>query len=259
MEQRKLVEHEIQSLNDRLEEEVDRRTGDLRFALRELETYAHTIAHNLRGPLRAVCGLSEILREDQEGRLTTEGHRQLGRLVEAGRRMDALIVGLLDYSRVSRGEFPLERVRLGEAVDEALRTQHEDLERHHAHVTVEGEFPEILGHRPTIVPVLTQLLSNAAKFVAPGVSPQIRIRAEGLGPRVRLWVEDNGIGIDPQYHQRVFEVFERLHSTEAYPGTGIGLAIVRKCMERMGGRASVESESGKGSRFWIEATAAPAS
>jgi signal transduction histidine kinase len=160
---------------------------------------------------------------------------------------------------VSRGEFSLGRVALADAVDEAIRSREDELRMHQAQVSVDGALPDILGHREAIVQVLSQLLSNAAKFVAPGVTPRIRIRAERNGARVRLWVEDNGIGIDPQYHDRVFGVFERLHKQEEYPGTGIGLAIVRKCMERMGGRAAVESEIGKGSRFWIEAPAAPPS
>jgi signal transduction histidine kinase len=258
VERRKRIERELQSLNGRLEEEVDRRTSDLRFALRELDAYAYSIAHNLRGPLRGIAGMSELLREEQEDRLSFEGRDQLTRLIEAGRRMDDLILGLLEYSRASRGEFPVETVPLADALDEALHREHDDLDRQHAEVTVEGNLPVIRGHRETIVPVLVQLVSNAAKFVAPGVTPQIRIRAERRDARVRLWVEDNGIGIDPQYHHRVFGMFERLHSQADYPGTGIGLAIVRKCMERMGGAAFVESEAGKGSRFWIEAPAADA-
>lgn len=238
--------------------EVDRRKQieqDLRHALQELETYAYSIAHNLRGPLRSVAGMSELLRDEEEN-LSDEGRDQLGRLMESSRRMDALILGLLDYSRASRRDLPLEKVLLADAVAEAVKIQRHDLDQHRATVTVEGDLPEIWGHRLTIVPVLTHLLSNAAKFVAPGVTPRIRIRAERLGPRVRLWVEDNGIGIDPRYHQRVFGVFEHLYPQEQYPGTGIGLAIVRKCMQRMGGEAFVESEVGKGSRFWIEAPAA---
>jgi signal transduction histidine kinase len=255
VDRRKQIERELQTMNEKLEVKVDQRTADLRHALQELETYAYSIAHNLRGPLRSVAGMSELLRDEEES-LSYDGREQLSRLMEASRRMDLLVLGLLDYSRVSRGEFPLEKVPLADVVAEAVRVQRRDLDQHHATVTVEGTLPEIRGHRLTIVPVLGHLLSNAAKFVAPGVTPQIRIRAERLGARVRLWVEDNGIGIDPQYHERVFGVFERLHPQEDYPGTGIGLAIVKKCMQRMGGEASVESEIGKGSRFWIEAPAA---
>jgi signal transduction histidine kinase len=170
--------------------------------------------------------------------------------------MDELIMGLLDYSRVSREDIPKERVKLGEAVNEAIRRRRDDLQMRKADIVVEEPLPDVLGHRDALVQVLSHLISNAAKFVAPGVDPHIRIRAERRDAIIRLWVEDNGIGIDPLYHDRVFGVFERLHKQEEYPGTGIGLAIVRKCMERMGGHAAVQSEVGKGSRFWIEAPAA---
>jgi signal transduction histidine kinase len=259
VEERRRIEKELQMLNERLEEKVDQRTVDLRHALKELEAYAYSIAHNLRAPLRGIAGLSDLLIEDERGNLSFEGRTHLTRIVEATQRMDELILGLLDYSRVSRGDFPLERVRLGDAVEEAALARHEDLNSRRAELSIEGPFPEILGHRKAMVQVLSQLISNAAKFVAPGITPRIRIRAERKEARVRLWVEDNGIGIDPRYHDRVFGVFERLHKQEEYPGTGIGLAIVRKCMERMGGGAAVESEIGKGSRFWVEAPAAPLS
>jgi len=255
VEERRRLSKELETLNEHLEEKVDQRTVDVRHALKELEAYAYSIAHNLRAPLRGMAGLSELLLEDERENLSYEGKSHLERILQATQQMDELIMGLLDYSRVSRGDFPLARVSLDGTVDEAIRDRREDLNAHHAEVSVDSPLPGILGHRAAIVQVLTQLLSNAAKFVAPGVAPRIRIRAERKGARVRLWVEDNGIGIDPQYHDRVFGVFERLHKQEDYPGTGIGLAIVRKCMERMGGRAAVESEIGKGSRFWIEAPA----
>lgn len=116
---------------------------------------------------------------------------------------------------------------------------------------VERPLPAVIGHRPTLTQALTNLLSNAVKFVAPGVRPRARVWAEERGGRVRLWVEDNGIGIAPEHRDRVFQIFERLHSVATYPGTGLGLAIVRKGLERMGGGAGVESEPGRGSRFWI--------
>jgi len=256
VEERRRIERELQVLNTRLEERVDERTGDLRRALQELEAYAYSIAHNLRGPLRGMAGLSDILMDDERHNLSFEGQAHLRRIMESARRMDELIMGLLDYSRVSREDVPRLRVPLGEVVDEAIRRRGEDLRRRRADIAVDGPLPDVTGHREALVQVVAHLLSNAAKFVAPGIDPQIRVRAERTGAVIRLWIEDNGIGIDPRYHDRVFGVFERLHKQEEYPGTGIGLAIVRKCMERMGGHASVQSEPGKGSRFWIEAPAA---
>ena len=111
--------------------------------------------------------------------------------------------------------------------------------------------PTVAAHPATLGQVVANLIANALKFAAPGVSPMIDIWAEQRDANVRLWVEDNGIGIEPEYQERIFQVFERLHGVESYPGTGIGLAIVRKGVERMGGTAGVESVPGQGSRFWV--------
>lgn len=111
---------------------------------------------------------------------------------------------------------------------------------------------EVVAHRQTLVQMVANLIGNALKLVSPGVRSEVRVRAEARDGLVRLWVEDNGIGIAPEHQQRIFRVFERLHGSETYPGTGIGLAIVRKGAERMGGRVGVESAAGAGSCFWIE-------
>jgi signal transduction histidine kinase len=247
---RRQVERELQELNARLEERVDERTVELREALKELEAYAYSIAHNLRAPLRAVVGMADLL--EGEYRPTPDGEDYLGRLREAMVQMDALILGLLEYSRVSREEFRRDPVPLAEVAEEAARVQSRELSARQAQVTIDGPLPAMIGDRRALVEVVAQLLSNACKFVPPEREPVIRVRAEDRGSRVRLWVEDNGIGIDPTYHDRIFGVFERLHGPEDFAGTGIGLAIVRRCVERMGGRAGVESDPGKGSRFWIE-------
>jgi signal transduction histidine kinase len=125
-----------------------------------------------------------------------------------------------------------------------------------AQVRMAERLPPVRAHRVMLTQVLVNLVSNAIKFVARGVEPRVEIRAEPRDGRVRLWVEDNGIGIAAEYHERIFRMFERLNRQEDYPGTGIGLAIVRKATERMGGTAGVESEPGRGSRFWIELEAA---
>jgi signal transduction histidine kinase len=109
-----------------------------------------------------------------------------------------------------------------------------------------------LGHHGTLVQIVTNLVTNAVKFVDPGTAPEVRIRAVTTPGGVRLSVEDNGIGIPPEHRERIFRIFERLHGVEAYPGTGVGLAIVRKGAERLGGQAGVESTPGRGSAFWVE-------
>ena len=119
-------------------------------------------------------------------------------------------------------------------------------------MTVERPLPQVMGHYATLVQVMTNLLTNGIKFVAPGVQPQLRIWSEERDDWVRLWLRDNGIGIAPEYQEHIFRIFERLHGVETYPGTGLGLSIVRKAIERMGGHVGVESALGQGSTFWVE-------
>jgi signal transduction histidine kinase len=166
--------------------------------------------------------------------------------------MDAMVRDLLEYSRLSREELGLEPLDPGELVREVLSSLEEDLAERGASVTVRDPFPAVLGHRGALTQALTNLIQNAAKFVLPGKRPEIIISAKPEAGAVVLSVEDRGIGIAPEHHDLIFGVFQRLHDERTYPGTGIGLAIVRKAAERMGGRAGVESELGKGSRFWIE-------
>jgi signal transduction histidine kinase len=143
-------------------------------------------------------------------------------------------------------------VSLKSVVVDVLGQMAAELQERDAQVIVPGPLPEVTGHRITLGQVITNLLTNAVKFVSRGAPPQVQVWAEERDRWVRLWIEDNGIGIAPEHHERIFRVFERLHGMETYPGTGIGLAIVRKGVERMGGRVGVESEVGKGSRFWLE-------
>jgi signal transduction histidine kinase len=119
-------------------------------------------------------------------------------------------------------------------------------------VSIAGDMPAVMAHRVALVQSMANLLANGLKFVPKGSAPEIRVRAVRENGKTRVWVEDNGIGIDPAHHDRVFGVFERLHQSEHYPGTGIGLAIVRKSVERMGGRVGVVSSPGQGAKFWIE-------
>lgn len=117
---------------------------------------------------------------------------------------------------------------------------------------MDNPLPRVLANPTVLTQVLTNLISNAIKFVPPGTAPDLTIRAEHHSASARIWVEDNGIGIAPEFQEKIFGTFQRLHSADAYPGTGIGLAIVRKGLERMNGRVGVVSEPGKGSRFWFE-------
>jgi len=239
---------DLQAANRDLEDMATR----LKEANEELEAFAYSVSHDLRAPLRAMHGFAQALLEDYADLLDHQAQDYARRIVWAAQWMDAMIQDLLAYSRVSRVEMHLRPVGLGQAVQEALARLETEIEERGARVTVEEPLPDVIGHRATLVQVVENLLSNAVKFVAEGVQPRVQVWAEERGEHVRLWVADNGIGIAPEYHERIFRVFERLYGVEDYPGTGIGLAIVKKGVERMGGRVGVESDVGRGSRFWIE-------
>ncbi len=244
--------HRVGEAQQGLEQRVRERTVELEERNEELETFAHTISHDLRAPLRAMHGFSQALIEDYGGRLDTTGQGYAQRVVTAASRMDLLIQDLLAYSRISRADIDLASVDLNEVARDALGQLESDLSATGGSVNVASELPAVIGHRPTLVQAVVNLVGNGLKFVPHGRTPSVRVRADKSNGVMRLWVEDNGIGIDSAHHERVFGIFQRLHQNEDYPGTGIGLAIVRKSVERMGGRVGVESASGHGSKFWIE-------
>ena len=247
----------VDAAHQTLEGKVRVRTLELQERNEELEAFAHSVSHDLRAPLRAMHGFSQALLEDCKDQLSADGLQYVTRIAAAAHRMDLLTQDLLAYSRVSRTEMPLSAVELGPVVSSAVSQLEADVHARSAHVAV-AELPRALAHRPVLEQVIANLVSNGLKFVPKDRKPELRISAEQGNGRVRISVVDNGIGIDPQHHHRIFSVFERLHANDQYPGTGIGLAIVRKGVERMGGHVGVESTLGEGSRFWIELKSAEA-
>jgi PAS domain S-box-containing protein len=235
-----------------LENRVAERTAQLESTNMELDRFAYSVSHDLRAPLRAMQGFSLALLEDYAGELDPGGQDYARRINAAAERMDRLIQDLLAYSRISREEMALQPVNLEQAVAEAMAHVEGDIQARQARVRVEPPLPDVQANRAALLQIVANLVSNAIKFAAPEVQPQVRLWAEDRGERVRLWVEDNGLGIAPEHLERIFRIFERLHGVEAYPGTGIGLAIVKKGVERMGGQVGVESTPGQGSRFWVE-------
>ncbi|BAZ52212.1 two-component hybrid sensor and regulator [Nostoc sp. NIES-4103] len=246
------MREELHRYTEQLEQLVSNRTQQLEEANSALEAFAYSISHDLQEPLRAMRGFASILLEEYDTALNSVGQDLLHRLASSVERMDNLLVDLLAYSRLSRVDLPVQPINLNLLVRQVLTQLEPSLQEKQAQVIVTEPMLEVVGNYRTVEQVITNLLTNSIKFVAAGVQPQVKLWTQRRDRSVRLWVEDNGIGIQPQHLERIFAVFERLHSIEAYPGTGIGLAIVRKGIERMGGQVGVESAVGQGSRFWIE-------
>ena len=242
-----------------LEERVQERTRRLAEANAELEAFSYSVAHDLRAPLRSMRGFSQALLEDYADRLDDTGRDFANRIIGGADRLDDLISDLLAYSRLAREEIRPERLDIGDMIRQVLDQIRSAIVERHAEVVIEGPLPFVRGQRSILQQVALNLISNAIKFVAPGVPPHVRISARGEGGMVRVCVEDNGIGFDPKHAERVFKVFERLHGTgSTYLGTGIGLAIVRKGIERLGGRVGVTTAPDQGSCFWFELPSAGA-
>jgi signal transduction histidine kinase len=232
-----------------LEERVAQRTRDLREMNEQLEELVYTIAHDLRAPLRSIQGFATMIQENSS--LPEEDRAVSERIVRAAASMDALTRDLLEYGRVARAEVQLEPVSLMTAWQGAVAQCEAAVRDSNGVLESPEAMPSVRGHQPILTQVMANLLSNALKFVPEGRAPRVQVGAEPQEGRVRFWMRDNGIGIAKEYHERIFQVFERLESRH-YKGTGIGLSIVRKGIERMGGRVGLESQPGVGSCFWFE-------
>jgi len=234
-----------------LEQKVRERTADLQAVNAKLEAFAFSVAHDLRAPLRGMHGLAQALLEDYGARLDATGRDYAQRIVDEATSMDTLINDLLAYGRLSHVDLAVSAVDLGDVLDKSAYAVRDDIQSSGAHLDIDSSLPVVQGNPSVLIQVFANLLSNAVKFG--GDRPRVRVWAEMRGPQIaHVWVEDQGIGIAPEHQERIFGVFERLHGAETYPGTGIGLAIVKKGIERLGGRVGVESQVGHGSRFWIE-------
>ena len=248
---------ELTRRKEDLEREVAARTAALTETIQHLESFAYTVSHDLRAPLRAIKGLTVALHEDYDHLYDQTGKDYARRVVEAAERLEHLIAALLAYSRIGKGEIPVVQVELADYLPRLREHWAGELQAHGAELEIAPRLPPVLANPTLLDQALTNLVFNAVKFVGPGSVPRVEISAEAFDGMVRLRVRDNGIGIEPSQCQKLFQVFQRLHSAEKYPGLGLGLVIVRKATERMGGRVGVESELGKGSCFWIELPAAP--
>ena len=266
-----------------LERTVQTRTAELREHILHLESFSYTVAHDLRAPIRAIDGFSALAIAECGDNIPQTAREALHRINRAAVRMDALTRDLLNYTKVATQKIELSPVDSNTVVEDVV-TMNAALHEPHATVAIVRPLQRVLAHPTLFTQCISNLLDNAAKFVAPGAKPRIIVRSELVkanetqpatpardmagnlfsvaspppgGAYVRLWVEDNGIGMDSVTREKIFGLFERAREAKEYPGTGIGLAILAKAIQRMRGRFGVESETGAGSRFWIDLPPAP--
>jgi PAS domain S-box-containing protein len=249
---------------------VAERTAKLLETVAELQAFSYSVAHDMRSPLRAMQSFAQFLFEEYSSKLDEQGIDYLQRIMRSAARLDGLIQDVLSYSSVLHATMVMEPVDLDRLIRDLIQTYPNGLK---TEIHIQGKLPKVVGSEALLTQCFSNLLSNAAKFVSPGTAPHIEVWAEDCisvrretdpetarpsmlsgpgGATVRIWVEDNGIGIAHENRDRIFGMFERINPAKEYPGTGIGLAVVRKAAERMGAQLGLESELSKGSRFWIE-------
>jgi signal transduction histidine kinase len=240
---------ELQALADTLELRVAERTADL-------ETFTRTASHDLRAPIRAIHGFATIVRRRYADHLDEEGRHYLDNIAQSSQAMADLLEDLLDYARLGSRAVRREPVELCSALEPALRGVRDQVRATRASIGVVEPLATMLADPTLVERILVNLVGNACTYHRPGVPPVVRIAARRMGDQVELSVADQGIGIPPDRHEAIFEVFTRLHSADEYPGTGIGLSIVRRAARLMGTDVTVDSEPGAGTTFRIRFPAA---
>ena len=244
------AEEVLRSQNEDLEKRVAERTQRLRETIGELEAFSYSISHDMRAPLRAMHSYAQLLQTEHATGLDPEARRYLERINVNAARLELLVRDVLAYSRVAKEHIDTKPVDLDRFVRD-LVSHASGIEVGQGSVEVRGTLPSVLAHEAYLSQILTNLVGNAFKFTAPGVTPRVEISGEELDGLVKISVRDNGIGIDPSDFERIFQIFGRVHHADSYDGTGIGLAIVKKAVQRMGGELGVHSTVGGGSTFWF--------
>ncbi|MEX2317831.1 MAG: ATP-binding protein [Pirellulales bacterium] len=232
----------------RRDDELEQSNNELLRSNEELRQFAFVASHDLQEPLRSITSFCNLLEAEYRGRLDEQADNYIDRIVNGAKRMKALVTDLLGYSRVSReGPAPFQTVAFQEVVNDALANLQSSINESDAEIAV-GRMPIVIGDRVQLIQLMQNLIGNAIKYRSHR-PPRIRIDAEKTGDLWEFAVADNGLGIAPEHHHTVFEIFKRLHGREEYPGTGIGLAVCKKIVQRHGGQITLKSRPGAGSTF----------
>jgi PAS domain S-box-containing protein len=246
------AEEKLKRLNQELEHRVQERTKALSIANQELEAFSYTVSHDLKAPLRGIDGYSQLLIDECKDQLDEDGREFVQRIRYGVQQMVELINDLLEYSRMERRDMALEPVELLPLVQQVIEVYQADIEASRTEVLLALDPVTLPLDRDGFKVVLRNLVGNALKFSREVDRPRIEIGGRSEAGRRILWVKDNGVGFDMKYHDRIFGIFQRLHRPEEFPGTGVGLALVAKAVQRMGGRVWAESEPGAGATFFLE-------
>lgn len=254
----KQSEETLKNINVILEKRVAQRTAELREANKELEDFVYSVSHDLRAPLRSISGFAEIIDRRHKTSLNEEGQHYFDNIIKASKQMGGLIDDLLKFSRLGRLSIKSEKISLNDVFKTAMETLSGEIEKTRARINIPAHMPAVQGDLTLTTHVFINLLENALKYHKPDIPPVIDIGFEIQAPHVIISIADNGIGIDPAYHEKIFKIFQRLHSLADYPGTGIGLAAVKKALQIMNGEVQVESAPEQGSVFKIKSLMAEA-
>ncbi len=246
----KKAHEEVIRLNAELEERVIKRTEQLELANRELESFSYSVSHDLRAPLRAMDGFSKILLEDHSANLDPEARRILSIITDNARRMGTLIDDLLAFSRLSRQEINFCVVNMKQIAEKAIQEMQTMVSPGKVAIHI-GEMPDAYGDASMLKHVFHNLIGNAVKFSSGKDHPEIEIGCHSMGKENTYFVKDNGAGFDMKYADKLFGVFQRLHSANEFEGTGVGLAIVHRIITRMNGHVRAEGKTGQGATFYF--------
>lgn len=242
--------------NAELEKRIEERTFALNEAILQMQEFSYTVSHDLRSPVRAIKGYATAVLEMAPGRLDEKGMEHLKSIIRCSLRMEKLIRDVLTYSRINAAKSETVETDVEKVISEII-LDYDEFKPPKLKVVLQRPLLHVMANEMFLIQSLANLFNNAVKFVAPGTAPKVEIWTERRGDQIRIFVKDNGIGIKKEHQARIFGLFERAHQDKSYEGTGVGLAIARKSVEKMAGTIGIESDGINGCAFWIELASPP--